>query len=55
MRVGELTGDMEDRVILDIMDDLGGPQGPYPETFRSISLFLALEKLGDGVGGGGWK
>ena len=32
---------MEDRVILDTMDDLGGPQGSYPEGFMSLSLFLA--------------
>ena len=38
---GFLTGDMEDRVILDTMDDLGGPQGSYPEGFVSLSLFLA--------------
>ena len=40
-RYGFLTGDMEDRVILDTMDDLGGPQGSYPEGFMSLSLFLA--------------
>ena len=44
---------MEERVILDIMYDLGIPHGPYPESCRSISLYLALEKLGDGVGVGG--
>lgn len=38
---GFLTGDMEDRVILETMDDLGGPQGSYPEGFVSLSLFLA--------------
>ena len=38
---GFLTGDMEDRVILDTMNDLGGPQGSYPEGFVSLSLFLA--------------
>ena len=40
---GFLTGDLEDRVILDIMDDLGGPKGirSYPEGFVSLSLFLA--------------
>ena len=38
---GFLTGDLEDRVILDTMDDLGGPQGSYPEGFVSLSLFLA--------------
>ena len=40
-RWGFLTGDMEDRVILDTMDDLCGPQGSYPEDFLSLSLFLA--------------
>ena len=38
---GFLTGDLEDRVILDTMDDLGGPQGSYPEGFVSLSLLLA--------------
>ena len=38
---GFLTGDLEDRVILDTMDDLWGPQGSYPEGFVSLSLFLA--------------
>ena len=38
---GFLTRDLEDRVILDTMDDLGGPQGSYPEGFESLSLFLA--------------
>ena len=38
---GFLTGDLEDRVILDTMDDLGGPQGSYPEGFMTLSLFLA--------------
>ena len=37
---GFLTGHMEDRVILDTMDDLAGPQGSYPEGFISLSLFL---------------
>ena len=34
-------GDLEDRVILDVMDDLGRHQGSYPESFVSLSLFLA--------------
>ena len=34
-------GHLEERVILDTMDDLGGPQGSYPEGFMSLSLFLA--------------
>ena len=38
---GFLTGDLEDRVILEAMDYLGGPQGSYPEGFVSLSLFLA--------------
>ena len=37
---GFLTGDTKDRVILDTMDDLGRPQGSYPEGFVSLSLFL---------------
>ena len=37
---GFLTGDFEDRVILDTMDDLGGTRGSYPEGFVSLSLFL---------------
>ena len=36
-----MTGDLEDRVILDTMDDLGGPQQMYPEGFMSLSLFSA--------------
>ena len=39
--MGFLTGELEDRVILDTMDDLGGLQGSYPEGFVSLSLFLA--------------
>ena len=31
---------LEDRVILDTMVDLGGPQGSYSEGFLSLSLFL---------------
>ena len=44
---------MEDRVILSVLDVFGRPQGPYPESFRSIALILLLEKLEDGgvVGG----
>ena len=38
---GFLTRDLEDRVILDTMDYLGGPQGPYPEGFMSFSIILA--------------
>ena len=34
-------GDLEDRVILDNMDDLGRLQESCPESFVSISLLLA--------------
>ena len=34
-------GDLEERVILDNMDDLGEVQGSYPEGFVALSLFLA--------------
>ena len=40
-RWGFLTGDMENRVTLDTINDLGGPPGSYPEGFVSLSLFLA--------------
>ena len=33
--------DLGEKVILDTMDDLWGPQGSYPESFVSLSLFLA--------------
>ena len=36
-----MTGDLEDRAILDTTDHLEGPQGRYPESFMSLSLFLA--------------
>ena len=38
---GFLTGDLEDRVILEAMDDHGKVQGTYPEGFVALSLFLA--------------
>ena len=38
--IGFLTKDLEDRVILDTMDDLGGTQGSYPKGLMSLSLFL---------------
>ena len=40
-RSGFLTGDLEDKVILDIIKVLGRPKGSYPESFVSLSLFLA--------------
>ena len=36
-----LTGDMEERVIHEVMDVLGRPRGSYPESVVLLSLFLA--------------
>ena len=38
-RWGFLTEDLEDRVILDTMDHLGGPHGSYTESFVIIFIF----------------
>ena len=38
---GFLAGDIEDRVIHDIMDVLGRPQESFPKSLVSLSLFLA--------------
>ena len=35
---GFLTGDMEDRVIPDVMNDVFLPQGRYPENFIDTSI-----------------
>ena len=45
------TGDMEDRFILDVMDDLVLPKGRYPKTFVLISLLEVCQEWGvfDGV------
>ena len=40
---GFLTGDMEDRVIPDVMNDVFLPQGRYPENFVLISLLEACQ------------
>ena len=34
-------GDMDDRVIQDVLDVLGRPKGSYPESFVTLSSFLA--------------
>ena len=34
---GFLMGDMDDRVIHDVLDVLGRPQGSYPDSFGSLS------------------
>ena len=43
---GFLTGDLEDMVILDVMDDLILPQGRYPENFMLRSLLEVCQKWG---------
>ena len=35
---GFLTRHMEERVLFDVFDDIGGPQGSYPESLRFLSL-----------------
>ena len=49
-----LTGDMEDRVIPDVMNDVFLPQGRYPEN---IVLISQLEKGQEGEvkKGGTWR
>ena len=46
-RWGFLTGDIEDRAILDVMNDVFLPEGRYPENFVLIS------QLEEGQEGGG--
>ena len=43
---GFLTGDMEDRVIPDIMNHVFLPQGRYPENFVLISLLEVCQEGG---------
>ena len=45
-RWGFLTGDMEDRVIPDIMNDVYLPQGRYPENFLLISQLEVCQEGG---------
>ena len=40
--------DMEDRVILDVMDDLGWPQERFPEMFILIPLFEVCQEGQEG-------
>ena len=42
-----LTEDLDDRVILNVMDDLVWPKGRYPESFMLISLLEKCQELGD--------
>ena len=48
---GFMTEDLEDRVILDVMDDLVWPKGRYPEIFMLISLLEVCQELGLLTGG----
>ena len=52
--LGFLTGDLEDRAILGIMDVLGRPQGSYPESFILISLLEVCQE-GDVLHEGTWR
>ena len=46
-----LTGDMDDRVILDVMNDVFLPQGRYPENFVLISQLEVCQEGGVKKGG----
>ena len=48
---GFLTGDMEDRVIPDVMNDVFLPQGRYPENFVLISQLEVCQEGGVKKGG----
>ena len=48
---GFLTGDMEDRVIPDVMNDVFLPQGRYPENFVLISQLEVCQEGGVNKGG----
>ena len=49
-----LTGDMDDRVIPDVMNDFLLPQGRYPENFMLISQLEVCQE-GDIKKGGTWR
>ena len=40
-----LTGDLEDRIIVDVMQDIVWPKGRYPEIFVFISLLKVCQAL----------
>ena len=46
-----LTRDMEDRVILDVINDVFLPQGRYPENFVLISQLEVCQEAGVKKGG----
>ena len=49
-----LTGDMEDRVIPDVMNDVFLPQGRYLENFMLISQLEVCQE-GGVKNGGTWR
>ena len=49
-----LTGDMDDRVIPDVMNDVLLPQGRYPEKFMLISQWEVCQEGGIKKGGN-WR
>ena len=51
---GFLTGHLEDRIILNIMDLVGKPKGSYPESFMLISLLEVFQEWGV-LHGGTWR
>ena len=51
---GFLTGDLEDMVILDVMDDLILPQERYPESFVLIYVLEVFQEWGV-LHGGTWR
>ena len=48
---GFLTGDMDERVIADVMNDVLFLQGRYPENFVLISQFEVCQERGVKKGG----
>ena len=49
-----LTGDLDDRVIHNVMEDHVWPQGRYPECFLLISLLEVCQEWGV-LNGGTWR
>ena len=49
-----MTGDMEGRVILDVMEDDVLPKGRYPKNFHVDVLFRSMSLIGCQEGGRTW-
>ena len=49
-RCGFLTGNLEDRVILEVMDDLVLPEKRYPESFGLIYSLEVCQEWGSFMG-----